>query len=283
MLELTGVASVLRGVALIYWLVAIGTLAVVLLRVKPVSKKAIWACVVVAVFGFLPAKGFWEKKQRETFAREAWAHFRKLCDERSGERIYKTFTGVKSVLVVKPLPPATEKDLFDQYWYGDPYSSATATRTRGESAAGTLLTIKYTNGQNDLGLEFVEIQYGNGNLRYVELTLTEKPPFRQLREVKRPLSRFALSWEDISTPKDRSHWVAGSKLRLIDRSDGSVIAERVGYLIESGFGSQAGARRPWLTSRGPKTTCPSIKNGDFEDRWFIFRALNPVKGNGHGE
>ena len=110
MLELTGVASVLRGASVLYWLVAAAALAAVLWRLKSWRGKAIGAIVVVALFGFMPINGYIEAKKRQDYAREAWAYFKKLCDEKSGQKIYKTFTGVKSVLVIKPLPPATEKE-----------------------------------------------------------------------------------------------------------------------------------------------------------------------------
>jgi hypothetical protein len=67
-------------------------------------------------------------------------------------------------------------------------------------------------------------------------------------------------------------------LRVVDRTDNSVVAERNGYFIEAGFGSTAGGRRPWLTSRGPSTTCPPLINGDYDDRWFVLKSLIPPVG-----
>ena len=88
-----------------------------------------------------------------------------------------------------------------------------------------------------------------------------------------PTSQISVSWEDISTLEDRKYWVAGSRLRVVDLTDNSVVAERIGYFIEAGFGSTAGQRRPWLTSRGPNTTCPQIQNGSVEDRLFILKSF----------
>ena len=122
MLELTGMGSVVRGLGFLYWTLAIVAVALALIKAKTLRAKTLWTTITVVAFGFLPAKAMVEQYQRTTYAKEAWAYFKKLCDEKSGEKIYKTYTGVKSVLVVKPLPPATEKDLYDQFWYGDPYS-----------------------------------------------------------------------------------------------------------------------------------------------------------------
>ena len=132
MLELTGFGNVLRGIGLLYWVLAIGVVFLAIRYGKGTRGKIIWAAVAIAAFGYLPGKALIEQHQRDAYAKEAWAYFKKLCDEKSGEKIYKTHTGVKSVLVVKPLPPATERDLFDKFWMGDPYSDATPWDRRGE-------------------------------------------------------------------------------------------------------------------------------------------------------
>ena len=95
------------------------------------------AVLAVAVFSLLAAcaSSTTASGPDEAYVKEAWAYFKKKCETEAGEKIYKTFSGVKSVLVVKPLPPATEKDLYDQFWYGDPYSNATPWDKRGVSAA----------------------------------------------------------------------------------------------------------------------------------------------------
>jgi hypothetical protein len=276
MLELTGVASVLRGISILYWLVAAAALTAVLWRIKSWRGKTVGAIVVVAVFGFMPIKGYVDAKKRQDYAREAWAYFKKLCDEKSGQKIYKTFTGVKSVLVIKPLPPATEKDLYDQYWYGDPYSMS-AVSNRGESAASRLIydrKLPPPSGGTQKGLAFVEIMYHTKDgVQYKRISPLPEYPHQVVEKIQTPTSRFGISWEDISTAEDRRYWVAGSRLRVIDLSDNSLVAERIGYFIEAGFGSQAGARRPWLTSHGTNTTCPPAHS--YTDQFFVLKVLNP--------
>jgi len=278
MLELTGFGSVLRGIGVLYWVLAIGTVGLAIWKGKTWQRKTLWAGIAVMAFGFLPGKLVIEQARRDAFAREAWAHFKRLCDEKSGEKIYKTYTGVKSVRVVRALPPATEKDLYDQFWYGDPYSNATPHEKRGESAALKLASpsdpIAYD--QIGRGFDFVEsVMPANDGKEQRNVKLYYPKGARDHVEdpVERTVSQFAISWEDISTPEDRRYWVAGSRLRVIDLTDNSTIAERVGYVIESGFGSKSGQRRPWLASRGQNTTCPALRNGTFEDRWFILKVL----------
>ena len=280
MLELTALASVLRGIGILYWLLALGALALVLWKVKGRLRKSLAALAVIAVFGFMPMKQMYETHERRSYARDAWAYFRKLCTEKSGEKIYKTYTGVKSVLVVKPLPPASDSDHFDQYWYGDPYSaSATSVRAKAAATVLTLDSRRPTGIQK--GLEFVEVTVErNGSMQYQRITGPVSNDQRaKVEDIEKPISRFGISWEDISTPADRVYWVAGSRLQVIDLTDNSVVAERIGYFIEAGFGSRAGARRPWLTSRGPNTTCPPLLGGDYSDQWFILSALRQAGEN----
>lgn len=49
MLELTGIASVLRGILNLYWLLALGTVALALWKGKTKSKKG--AGLEISVFG----------------------------------------------------------------------------------------------------------------------------------------------------------------------------------------------------------------------------------------
>lgn len=280
MLELTGMGSVLRGIGALYWLLAIAAITLAIWKGGDRRSKILWTLIAVAVFGFLPVKGIIEQAQRDAYAREAWAYFKKLCDEKSGEKIYKTYTGVKSVLVIKPLPPAKDKDHYDQYWYGDPYS-ASATSKRAESAATRLASDwKHRTGTGtQKGLDFVEIRDESGN-GYTKINRPVANNKRAAQEhIKGPVSRFGVAWEDISKPEDRKYWVAASRLRVIDLTDNSIVAERIGYLIEAGFGSTSGGRRPWLVARGlgqNGRSCPDTH--DATDQWFITSVFKQDEG-----
>lgn len=287
MLELTGIASVLRGIGVLYWVLAISTLIAAIYFGKGALGKIVWGVVAIAVFGYLPGKALIEQHQRDTFAKEAWAYFKKLCDEKSGEKIYKTYTGVKSVLVVKPLPPATEKDLYDQFWYGDPYSDDLAVEDRGHRAAAKLIGSRQFVKEfsyAESGYGFIELRTEKeGKQAFLRMTPLIDPPFVTKSEITKPESRFGISWDDISTLEDRQYWVAGSRLRVLDLTDNSVVAERIGYFIEAGFGATGGQRRPWQTSRGPNTTCPAMISRDHMNRFFVLKVLRPAEGNANGK
>mgnify|MGYP003348098301 FL=1 len=208
---------------------------------------------------------------RSVYAKEAWAYFRKLCEEKSGEKIYKTFKGVKSVVVLKPLPPAKGKENYDQYWLGDPYSAG-ASDTRGEYAAVRLVLDRRNREDTGIqrGLEFVEMKddLGAGYVRIFRPESHGKPAVRE--RVRQAISGFGVSWEDISTRDDRKYWVAGSRLTVVDLANNSIVAERIGYLIEAGFGSTAQGREPWRAARGigrNERACPPVSAAT--DQHFI--------------
>ena len=289
MFELTGMGSVLRGLGMLYWLLAMGAVALAIWKGKGGRGKAIWTVVAIVVFGFLPAKGLIEQHQREAYAKEAWAYFKKKCETEAGEKIYKTFTGVKSVLIVKPLPPASENDLYDQFWLGDPYSNATPHERRAESAALRLAsqTLPVSFGKVGRGFDFVEsvvTAKTDGDKKYIKYFYLNGAHKHVEQSLETPESRFAILWEDLSTPEDRQYWVAASRLRAIDLVDNSIVAERIGFLIEAGFGSTSGGRRPWLSARGlgkNGRSCPDVH--DYSDRWFLLKVFKPVGEIGDGK
>jgi hypothetical protein len=271
MLEITGMGSVLRGLGFLYWLLAIGAISLALVKGKTPRAKALWTTIAVVVFGFLPVQAMLEQHQRDAYAKEAWAYFKKLCEEKSGEKIYKSHAGVKSVLVVNALPPAYGDALYNQFWMGDPYSDATPGDRALHTAIRLVMDRRHRSGtgiQN--GLDFVEIK-NESNDTYTRIYRPVSNDARAVKEqILKPMSKFGVAWEDISTPEDRKYWVAGSRFRVIDLNDNSTVAERIGYLIESGFGSRHGQRTPWSTARGigPNgRSCPDAH--DATDQWFL--------------
>lgn len=157
MLELTGVASLLRGASILYWLVALLALFLAIKLPKTKWKKTASAAVVLGLFGYLPITQYVEARQRQAFAREAWAYFKKKCETESGEKIYKTFSGVKSVLVVKPLPPATLR----QEYRNDPQLAT------GSGFSGTFVRNRLTG---ELTLSFRSTEFIDDAVRDTKAT-----------------------------------------------------------------------------------------------------------------
>ncbi|RYD50503.1 MAG: hypothetical protein EOP52_13980 [Sphingobacteriales bacterium] len=59
-------------------------------------------------------------------------------------------------------------------------------------------------------------------------------------------ARYGIQYKDISTREEREHWIAGSSLQVIDLELKTLVAERIGYMIDPTQGDRTGGRSPWL-------------------------------------
>ena len=265
------------------WRYGYRMLAKALQQVSTFSSRLARAVALCAACSLLPACAATpttNARPDEAYVKAAWAYFKNKCATEAGEKIYKTFTGVKSVLIVKPLPSATDKDHFDQFWYGDPYSAPATSVRRDAAVLKLVMDWKHRSGTgSQRGLDFVEMK-NKAREGYTRIYRPESNAKLSIREqLQQPVSSFGVAWEDISTMDDRKYWVARSRFRVVDLNDNSVVAERIGYLIEAGFGSTSGGRRPWLTSRGigPNgRSCPDAH--DATDQWFITTVFTQEQG-----
>lgn len=223
-----------------------------------------------------------EFKTREEFAKyreAAWAHFQKRCKEKAGETISRTVDNVRGLLLLKPRRQATEAELRDQFWRGDPYGHDSMLP---DSEIGNFLrylnerdvpTIRRTSRP---GFSYVEAKDAlRGYLRY-ELDGLDSKIVETT--IDKPMSRFGVTWEDISTDEDRQFWVAGGKLQVLDLETNEILGFRTGYLIEFGFGSRGGGRRPWLHARltgSDRAACPPFPSKTLVpiNRLFVEKVL----------
>jgi hypothetical protein len=95
-------------------------------------------------------------------------------------------------------------------------------------------------------------------------------------------ARYALDYEDIVDPADRAYWVAGTKLRVIDKQNGEVIAELTRFVFDPGFGGSSTGRWPWQhANTASSTVCPSIASQPTgkDSRYFVDTVLIPKQGD----
>ena len=256
--------------------------------------RTVGVVTAVALLGLLPGnyvlRAMEQTRSRTEFEkyREA-AHFKKRCDTRAGELINRTVKDVDGVLLLRPRKAATEGNLRDQYWMGDPYGHDSM---RPDSEIRNYL--RYLN-ENDVpvirptshpGYRYVETASPQGVFMRFELSKDGK------RIVGHPIdkasSKYAVTWEDISTQEDRQFWVAGGRLQVIVPDTGEILGERVGYLIEPQFGSQRGGRRPWLHARltaSEFAACPPFRAKSLLpiNRLFVEKVLKPAQRNADGK
>jgi hypothetical protein len=100
-----------------------------------------------------------------------------------------------------------------------------------------------------------------------------------------PAPRYGVTYDDISTREERDYWIAGSSLRVIDLATNEVMAERIGYMMDSGQGNDSGGRAPWLFAAdnacprfGPKNSgVPASFDQTRQTRNFVEKVLHTIQ------
>lgn len=232
--------------------------------------------VVVVALLALTSLGHAAGKAENTkaYREAAWAHFRKQCKENARETILQAIENVEGIFLAKPRTRPTEKELRDQFWMGDPYGLVLYPPLQISSYLFDLDTngIPTTATTTRSGFLYVETPAPDGGYRRHSIDAAGKRV--TFVHTATLTSRYAVSWEDISTAQDRKYWVAGGKLSVLDTLTDKVLGERIGYVFESGFGSINQGRSPWLAAR--RNACPSIRRNAANDRMFVEQVLNPL-------
>ena len=297
-LDLTPFGPLLKGIGLIYWALAALGLWWALRGSAPWQTKLLRVIPVVLLFGFVPGRTAWNHMQARGRLDAAMALFEERC-KGAGEKITQVVSNVDGVAWVKWR--STEANRSDQFKLDDPYGHD----CYGEECIRRLLRV--TKGielnpmdarQHATGYRFVETidPLDSQRYRYVatmklhprwteqaiarEKELTGKgvnPSMYVFSLEREPIgqysARFGIAWDDVSTRDDRVHWIAGGSLKAFDLQTHSVVAERVGYLIDPGLGSTGGFRDPWGWARSYGPSCPQKA---YEKSWdFVIRVLQP--------
>jgi hypothetical protein len=267
-LDLTPFGPLLRGLGLLCWLLALAVLGAALWWVPRWFGKAIASMVVIGAFGYLPIAQWLVLREARAQQRAAYEHFQARCKE-AGERIVRRETGVEGVLLMKIRPASvnyddqfTPDDVYGRDRGGDEYIKSFLRVTVGSdlpNAFGEPLR------DNLRGYAWVEASSpGDGRLyRYTlvnkvievrsdkEWDRLKKAGYasapREARQIildRKPIeatqARYGVTWADISTREDRTRWVAGGVIQVVDLSTQEVIAERKGFMWDYGMGSRAG-------------------------------------------
>jgi len=221
------------------------------------------------------------QREQQKYREAAWSHFRKLCNENAGEKIYRTVENVEGIFLERPRTKPSEFDLRDQHWMGDPYGlvmypPAEIARYLNFLDPKGIPTKRKTARQ---GFKYVITRQSDG--KYLAHRLD--PANENLVSTRAAMqpSRYAITWRDVSTDEDRKYWVAGGQLRIIDVVTADVLGERIGYVLDSGFGSTAGGRVPWLIAR--RNACPPIERNVAKDRLFVEQVLKPIGAGSDGK
>jgi len=288
MLELGVGADLVRGVGWILWgLIAVG-LWLALSKPKTVAGKVISTALVlaapVAILGPTAYRSYEYRKRYEV----AQAYFDERC-KTAGEKIYKTVEGVEGIQLWGMRGGDRVKDEDNPNWHAAGMPNAPVT----EGYVSHFLD--YENNLNPgaergtlgskpknviaRGFRFVDVKKTQGNFLRYRIN-TNRPntsaPFLASEPVSTSDARYAVDYQDISTPEGRANWVAGGLIKVIDTQTNEVLAEMTAFGFERGFGSKAGARQPW---RFAKHCGASVGERYQSVRFFVDQVVKPLQGS----
>lgn len=238
--------------------------------------------LALSALAVLALQGLWQLV-RERQAQAQWADsmeaFREHC-KAAEEKIFRSVEGVEGLAWVKRAGTAPS----DRYRLDDPFD-------RGcdfEECIGRLLRVTFGAASNPeeaarhaVGYRYIEAVDPRELLRYrysagigvvhwrsadeIETALRssgEEPGpavygFALQREKIEAFGvRYAITWDDISTPADREYGIAGSALLVFDLQTGEVLGRRIGYTVAARPGREsAGATASPIALQ---TTCPGL-------------------------
>lgn len=304
-----------RVAAILYARLAGAALIAALRWPRTGLRKITVAVILVAVFGVLSAvavqgalaqerAGAGTRSDKQEYREAAWTHFRKRCTEDARETINRVVENVEAIFLIKPRREASELELGDQFWMGDPYGYSSY---EASNPVGTYLhdrgskTISRRVVTPIKGYRYVEMhnpRYREGltHPRYLRFSLrsgvvvnsvTGKAESRiqpRATGVDHLLSRYGITWSDISTREDREFWIAGGKLTILDLGTNEVLGERVGYVIDPQFGDNHQGRRSWLAvGFVPDAFCPKFESRFDRNKEFVARVLRASGGGKDGK
>lgn len=299
MIELTGWGDLLRGIGLLYWLVAFGFLIYAIRKARGKRGWTRWRPIglVLLIFFALPVGRILTNEidhyQRKAKLDKAMARFEALC-KTSGEFIHRTVDDVEGVFLMK-LRPREKRigalDMVDPYGYendgsNDPFGNSLYVHgfLQAQDAEGFL-------AHSTIGaFRYVDLISPDDGLRYRYSAHTRTPEERSRAPlgpdvvldrapvlVEMALPRYGVTYDDITLPADRQMWIAGSSLKVVDVQTGEVLGERIGYVIDKGQGSRAAARVPWTYAmRADGWSCPQLKPSS-QTATFVKKILKPLE------
>ncbi|WP_293602779.1 MULTISPECIES: hypothetical protein [unclassified Polaromonas] len=295
---MTGFDVLFAAAGNLYLLLALAGICVALWVGKTWVRKLTYAVLVLALFIAPIAPQIYRAIEYRGKLTKAQALFDERC-KTAGEKIYKTVDGVEGVAWMKWRPSGLPHD---QFALDDPYGKDCS----GEGCILKLLRVNETpaaakapNPILSSAYKFVETIDPSDGIRYrykgISKAITDVSRDEFLRHVQRtgygadtngrfsalqrePIDKFSVDfgivWDDVSTRADREYWIAGGSLKVIDIRTNEVIAERLGYLIDTGQGSTAGAREPWGWAQSYAPKCPQQPKNSVD---FVIRVLKPAK------
>lgn len=238
------------------------------------------------------------KVQKEQFLRKREAgqkHFEERC-KTAGERIVRQVQGVEGVTLLKVRPFVSSVESADPNLPG----AAAIRESSDESYIASFLRYEKVPESTQVGrfqlsdwptslpgyryVDVVEVESGR-RTRYESIyddknvAPAELLSIPKLRKVAAGNAfRYAVTYEDVMDADDRKHWVAGTVLKVLDTTDGSVIAEQTIFIFDPSLGATSGGRSPWFWAATYSPHCPkNARLGSATTRFFVDKVLIPSR------
>jgi hypothetical protein len=271
------------------------------------KRTSIFALALAALLSTTAATVSAQTADPKTRLQTAEKMFAERC-KKAGEFIHRTAENVEGVFLMKLRPEGM--NFGDQYRMDDPYGRDLG----GDAYIKSFLAgffeanarrpdVPKPDAPPHVAYRYVEALDPKDGKRYrytgriKEVTKTSSPLIGgdgRAFTVKEfgldrvpapgPMPRYGVTYDDISTREERDYWIAGSSLKVIDLQTNEVMAERIGYMMDRGQGSDSGGRAPWLLAAN--NACPSFKPREGQQpgfsyqvgqtRKFVKKILKPV-------
>ena len=226
-----------------------------------------WLVIVPAGFLalILPSpKEYREAKERKQRYETAKAIFEQQC-KNAGEKIYRTVDNVEGIMLLRVMQD--DGISRDTKHHNSMWDDAVLRSSTGYEFIGGFLGMYIVSAD---GYAYVDVLQENKKdvIRYI--ATNDRLPSIQSLKPKNP-ARYAVTFEHNIDPELRKHWVAGVTIKIIDRKNNELMAEKIIYTFETGLGSKAGARLPWALAM----TCENERTSKSLLHEFVMKILKP--------
>lgn len=287
MLKMSGFDVLFAGAGNLYLIFLASGIALALWKGKGWKRKTLYAVLVTAVFLAPIAPEAYRTLEYRQRLSEARAVFDERC-KAAGEKIYKTVSGVNEILLVNPRPPRIQgQDEADPNWVGAGFSRES---TGNQYIAEFLYFHQPAQGKYSRALSpfaggrkgYMHVhaiedgQHVRYSLRNPETYISKADPIESyaVREtVNSALPTYSVEYENINDPVGRRNWVAGARVKVMDKTHNQLLGEFVRFSFEPGLGSRAGFRQPWHFAVYCPTAADGVATGHI--RQFVEKVLTP--------
>ncbi|MBQ9183983.1 MAG: hypothetical protein IJ143_09465 [Neisseriaceae bacterium] len=219
---------------------------------------------------------------------EAKLVFDEQC-KKAEEKIYRTVDNVDGIMLLKVREVENDEYQAPYGWLGhlkDPmYPHAAIGNLESTKGAYIASFLHHHIVRRNLpikkGYAFVDVLKKDGSIsRYFDYEGYGDFDEEKNAVIKNPdnPARYAVTYENNVDPELRKHWIAGITIKIIDRQNDELLAEKTIFSFEPGVGSTAVARNPWARAiHCPKSIEKTAYINNPPTFRFVVSVLKPAQ------